>query len=75
VDRRNVYFNSSVVVTAEQFEVRRVRQRPIGRLVPSPDKDGFLPEEVTVTFANGTVRVFNPDDQVLIGTVRNSGPS
>jgi hypothetical protein len=44
-----------------------VRERPIGRLVPSPDKDGFLPEEVTVRFADGTVRVFNPADQVMIG--------
>jgi hypothetical protein len=47
-----------------------VHQRPICRLVPSPDKDGFLPEEVAVIFADGAERFFNPDDQVLIGAVR-----
>jgi hypothetical protein len=39
-----------------------VSETPIGRLVPSPDKKGFLPEEVTVIFADGTVRLFNPQD-------------
>jgi hypothetical protein len=42
-----------------------VQERPICSLVPTPD--GQLPPEVTVTVADGTVRVFNPDDQVLVG--------
>jgi hypothetical protein len=44
-----------------------VREIPTCRLVP--DKDGFLPPVVTVNFADGTVRLFNPDDQVLVGPV------
>lgn len=31
------------------------------------DRDGFMPPEVTVIFTDGTERVFNPGDQILIG--------
>jgi hypothetical protein len=44
-----------------------VNARPIYRLVPTPDRDAFLPPEVTVMFADGTARLFNPDDLILIG--------
>jgi hypothetical protein len=50
-----------------------VQRRPVGRLVPSPEKDGFLPAGVTVTFADGTVRFFKPGDQVLIGPTLAQG--
>ncbi len=30
-----------------------VREAPIGRLMPNPEKDGFLPKEVTVNFDDG----------------------
>jgi hypothetical protein len=32
-----------------------------------PHRGAFLPEMVTITFADGTERFFNPDDQVEIG--------
>lgn len=48
-----------------------VREIPIYRLRPTPDKDGFMPGEVTVYFADGApARFFNPDDQVLIGSAK-----
>jgi len=50
-----------------------VQRRPVSSLVPSPDKDGFLLEEVTVIFADGTMRVFNQDDQVVIGPTLAQG--
>lgn len=48
-----------------------VREAPIGRLMPNPEKDGFLPEEVTVNFDDGSVRLFESNDQVLVGPVTN----
>jgi hypothetical protein len=42
-----------------------VEARPICRLVPP------LPQEVTVIFTDGAVRVFEPQDQVLVGPVTN----
>ncbi|MGA7054855.1 MAG: hypothetical protein WBZ37_27015 [Mycobacterium sp.] len=33
----------------------------------APHEGAFLPAVVTVKFADGTVRFFNPDDQVEIG--------
>ncbi len=50
-----------------------VQRRPVSSLVPSPDKDGLLLEQVTVIFADGTMRVFNQDDQVLIGPTLAQG--
>jgi hypothetical protein len=44
-----------------------VSRRPICGLTPSPERDVFIRPEVTMVFANGTGRVFNPDDQILIG--------
>jgi hypothetical protein len=41
-------------------------------LVPTPERDALLPPEVTVIFTDGTERVFNPDDWILIGpTIRD----
>ena len=51
-----------------------VKQRPIHRLVPLPG-EGFLPQEVTVTLADGTERMFNPQDQVLVGPAAQGGGS
>lgn len=49
-----------------------VARTPICRMMPTPDRDGFMPPEVTVLFTDGAERVFNPDDQVLIGpTIRD----
>jgi hypothetical protein len=42
-----------------------VEERFYGRLVPG------IPEDVTVTFADGTKRRFHPNDHVLIGPVTN----
>lgn len=50
-----------------------VQRRPASRLVPSPEKDGSVLEQVVVTFADGAVRVFTLDDQVLIGPTMAQG--
>lgn len=44
-----------------------VNERPICRMVQTSKRDALLPPEVTVKFADGTARIFNPDDWVLIG--------
>lgn len=46
-----------------------VNERPICRLGSAPDRKGFLPQEVAVTFVDGSVRMFEPRDPILIGTV------
>lgn len=47
-----------------------VERQPIATLVPSPGGSGFLPQTVTVTYADTSVRVFESDhDQVLVAPV------
>lgn len=44
-----------------------VRERPQHRQSLTAERDAFLPSEVTVIFADKTVRMFNPGDLVLVG--------
>lgn len=43
---------------------RRVDTPPVRALTPQDSE--FMPELVTVTFTDDTVRIFNPEDQVEI---------
>lgn len=51
----------------DDSEWNLVSQRVVCTLMPNPDRTGFLPELCTVTFADGTQRVFNPEDWVDVG--------